>query len=327
MKNPIRIIVAIILMTLVSSCEKEILYSDIEPDPLLVVNGVQHVGEPARLCVEKSSFYAEVEKDFRVKDVHADLYVNGVFKESLQVRDSIIWETYWIANENGMGEEVERPRYAFVYCEGEYILREGDALRFEVSSSEFEKTAVAETTMPAMPNVISFDTVRITGNTDGYGGKTIYFSLVVDDPAGKDYYNLFPKDGLAGFVTTDPVFSEFMDIVHVDDLFGGGNYYANGPYNLFNDSYFDGNQYAVSLEMPIYTDVYFEPFVLEVTKADYALYQFKKSYSSSTSIEDGPLGLFTEPSQVYSNVKNGVGVVCAQSLPVTFSIDLGDGER
>ena len=309
-------------MTLVSSCEKEILYSDIEPDPLLVVNGIQHVGEPARLCVEKSSFYADVERDFRVKDVRADLYVNGVFKESLQVRDSIIWETYWIASENGMGEEAERPRYAFVYCEGEYILREGDELHFEVSSSEFEKTAVAETTMPATPNVISFDTVRIAGNTDGYGGKTIYFSLVIDDPAGKDYYNLFPKDGLEGFVTTDPVFADFMDIVHVEDLFGGGNYYANGPYNLFNDSYFEGNRYAVSLEMSIHTDVYFEPFVLEVTKADYGLYQFKKSYTSSISIEDGPLGLFTEPTQVYSNVRNGVGVVCSQSLPVTFSIHL-----
>lgn len=307
-----------------TACEKEIMYSDIEPEPLLVVNGIQHVGEPARLYVEKSSYFTdEIEKDFRVKDVHADLYVNGVFKESLRVRDSIIWETYWISDENGMGVEAERPRYAFVYCEGNYILCEGDALRFEVSSSEFEETAVAETTMPSMPNAISFDTVRITGNTDGYGGKTIYFSLVIDDPVGKDYYNLFPQEGLEGFVTTDPVFADFMNVEHVEDLFGGGNYYANGPYNMFNDSYFDGKQYAVGIQMSIYTDVYIEPFVLEVSKVDYGLYQFKKSYASFITIEDGPMGLFTEPSQVYSNVRNGVGVVCSQSLPVTFSINLG----
>ena len=307
-----------------TACEKEIMYSDIEPEPLLVVNGIQHVGEPARLYVEKSSYFTdEIEKDFRVKDVHADLYVNGVFKESLRVRDSIIWETYWISDENGMGVEAERPRYAFVYCEGNYILCEGDALRFEVSSSEFEETAVAETTMPSMPNAISFDTVRITGNTDGYGGKTIYFSLVIDDPVGKDYYNLFPQEGLEGFVTTDPVFADFMNVEHVEDLFGGGNYYANGPYNMFNDSYFDGKQYAVGIQMSIYTDVYIDPFVLEVSKVDYGLYQFKKSYASFITIEDGPMGLFTEPSQVYSNVRNGVGVVCSQSLPVTFSINLG----
>lgn len=318
----LKIISIILIMAGLAACEKEIMFTDIESDPLLVVNGVQHVGEPARLCVEKSSFYADVEKDFRVKDVHADLYVNGVFKESLQVRDSIIMETYFHSDGNGYGEYAERPRYAFVYCEGQYILCEGDELRFEVSSSEFEKTAVAETIMPAMPDVISFDTLRIAENNDGYGGKTIYFSLVIDDPAGKDYYNLFPKYGLEGFVTSDPVFSDFMDIVHVEDLFGGGNYYANGPYNTFNDSYFDGKQYAVSLEMPIHSDNYYEPFVLEVTRTDYGLYQFKKSITSAVTIEDGPMGLFTEPSQVYSNVRNGVGVVCSQSLPVVVTKDL-----
>ena len=319
-----RLLIMMILLAGLTACEKEILYTDIAPEPLLVVNGVQHVGEPARLCVEKTSFYADVETDFRVKDVHADLYVNGVFKETLQVRDSIIMETYYIPSENGFGEEVERPIFAFNYCEGTYILQEGDELRFEVSSSEFEKTAVAETTMPSTPNVVSFDTVRIANNNDGYGGQTIYFSLGIDDPAGKDYYNLFPKYGLEGFTTSDPVFADFMNIEHVEDLFGGGNYYANGPYNMFNDAYFDGEQYTVSLEMSVYMDSpsFFEPYVLEVTKADYNLYQFKKSYATQQFNDNGLMGLFTEPTQVYSNVQNGVGVVCSQSQPVTVTIDL-----
>ena len=316
----LKLLTIIMIMAGLTACEKEIMFTDIAPEELLVVNGIQHVGEPARLYVEKSSFYTdEVEKDFRVKDVHADLYVNGVFKESLRVRDSIRYEEHYYYEVDSLVSEIE---YAFVYCEGDYLLCEGDALRFGVSSSEFEKTAVAETTMPSAPNAISFDTIRIAGNTDGYGGKTIYFSLVIDDPAGKDYYNLFPREGLEGFTTTDPVFADFMNVEHVEDLFGGGNYYANGPYNLFNDSYFDGKQYAVDIEMSIHTDVFLEPFVLEVSKVDYGLYQFKKSYSSFVTIDDGPMGLFTEPSQVYSNVRNGVGVVCSQSQPVTFSMDL-----
>lgn len=327
----IKILSIIILMAGMTACEKEILYSDIAPEPLLVVNGVQHVGEPARLCVEKTSFYSDVETDFRVKDVHADLYVNGVFKETLQVRDSILLETFYIPSENGFGEEVERPIFAFNYCEGTYILCEGDELRFEVSSSEFEKTAVAETTMPSMPNVISFDTVRIADNNDGYGGQTIYFSLVIDDPVGKDYYNLYPQYGLEGFTSTDPVFADFMNIEHVEDLFGGSNYYAVGPYNMFNDAYFDGNQYTVSLEMSVFMDSYYsfsEPYILEVTKADYNLYQFKKSYAAQQYNNNGLMGLFTEPTQVYSNVKNGVGVVCSQSQPVIKTIDFSiDGDR
>ena len=323
----INILAIIIILAGLTGCEKEIPFPEIAPEPLLVVNGLQRVGEPAYLCVEKSSFYISSQRDFRVKDVRADLYVNGVFKETLQVRDSIITETYglWSEDPDSIVTE-ERMRCAFNYCEGTYLLQEGDELRFEVSSSDFEETAVAETKMPSTPNVISFDTLRITENTDGYGGKTIHFSLVIDDPAGKDYYNLFPKEGLAGFTSSDPVFADFMSLQHVEDLFGGSNYYGNGAYNMFNDAYFDGNRYSVAIDLSIYTDVYYEPFVLEVTKADYSLYQYKKTYASYTTIDDGPIGLFTEPSQVYSNVQNGVGVVCAQGQPVTVMVDLRNVE-
>lgn len=67
-------------------------------------------------------------------------------------------------------------------------------------------------------------------------------------------------------------------------------------------------------------------FTAEVSRVDYGFYQYRKSLNLHQT-NDELLGLFTEPTQVYSNVKNGVGVVCSQSLPVTFSIDLGDGER
>ena len=319
-----RLLFVLIIMVGLTACEKEILYDDIAPEPLLVMNGIQHVGEPARLCVEKSSFYINSETDFRVKDVHVDLYVNGAFKEALQVRDSMIMETYTIVTEEGM-EEHERPRYAFNYCEGEYILCEGDALRLEVSSSEFDDVAVAETTIPYAPNVVSFDTIRVETGDDGL--STVYLSLKIDDPAGNDYYNLYPQEGLTNFTTSDPVFTDFMNIVHVDDLFGGNDYYGRGAYNMFNDAYFDGTQYAISMNSTVYGDgsYYYQPLVMEVTKVDYALYQFKKTYSDYDYADD-LLSLFTEPIQVYSNVQNGAGVVCSQSRPVTVIVDLREEE-
>lgn len=316
-----RLLAIFMLMAGMVSCEKEIFFNDIAPEPLLVVNGIQHVGEPARISVEKSSFYIQSEKDFRVKDVHVDLYVNGAFKETLQVRDSLIMGTYSIWSEEG--EQIyEELRYAFNYCEGEYILCEGDALRFEVSSSEFDGVAVAETTIPYAPNVISFDTVRMETGND-YGGNTIYFALTVDDPVGSDYYNLNPQEGFDGFQSSDPVFADFMNIVHVDDLFGGSDYYGRGAYNMFNDKYFDGKQYAVSMYINAYSHngQYNEPFVLEVSKVDYGLYQYKKSYDAY-DYNDDLLSMFTEPTQVYSNVQNGVGVVCSQGQSVTVVVDL-----
>ena len=311
-------------MVALTACEKEIMYEDIAPEPLLVVNGIQHVGEPARLSVEKSSFYITTETDFRVKDVHVDLYVNGVFKEALQVRDSMIMETYWVYDpETGDSHEEERPSYAYVYCEGEYLLCEGDQLRFEVSSSEFDEVAVAETTIPYAPNVISFDTLRVEPNPDGDGLDKVYLSLKIDDTLGNDYYNLNPQEGLSNFTTSDPVFADFMNIVHVDDLFGGSDYYGRGEYNMFNDSYFDGSHYTINMNTTAYSveSYHYKPLVMEVTRVDYSLYQFAKSYSSYDYAAD-LLALFTEPVQVYSNVQNGVGVVCSQSLPVTVVVDL-----
>lgn len=309
-----------LMMVALGACEKEIYYEDIAPDPLLVVNGIQHVGEPARLYVEKTSFYIGTDHDFRVKDVKADLYVNGVFKESLQVRDSLIYDTYIDWND-GDEIEVEELKYAFNYCEGSYLLCEGDELRFEVSSSEFEEVAVAETTMPYTPNVVSFDTLRI--ERDEFGLRTAYFTLTLDDPAGKDFYNLYPQDGFELFVSTDPVFTDFMDVAEVGDLFGTNEYYGRGPINIFTDAYFDGTRYAVTMEVNVstYNDEHEEPYTLEVTQVDESFYQYEKTLQLYQSM-GGMSGIFTEPAQVYTNVQNGVGVVAGQGLPVVRSIDL-----
>lgn len=298
-----------------TACEKVILFDDIAPEPMLVVNGMQHVGQPARLNVEKSSFYINAEADLRVKDVHVNLYVNGAFKESLHVRDSMIMETYWTWSVEEGEVAHERPRYAFNYCEGEYILCEGDVLRFEVSSSEFDEVAVAETTIPYPPNVVSFDTIQVVDS------DMVYFALTLDDPIGEDYYNLNLKEGFdVGFESSDPVFADFMNIIHIDDLFGGSEYQGRRwGYNMFNDTYFDGKRYSVSLHTHAYYD---HSYVMEVSKVDYNLYQFQKSYSNYEYTDGGLLGLVTEPTQVYSNVQNGVGVVCSQSSPITVTATL-----
>ena len=274
-------------------------------------------------------FFLDDQPDCRVKNVQVDLYVNGTFKESLQVRDSLQMEEYIIWTEGG---EIlkERLLYAFNYCESEYIICEGDELRFEVRTDEFE-TATAEITMPEAPHVISFDTVRIE-SPSAYETK-VHFALKLDDPAGTDYYNLFPQDGLSGFTSSDPVFTDFTSIDDIEDVFGENEYYGWGKYNTFTDKFFDGSEYSISMEILVYygeydEPVFYEPFTLEVTRMDANFYQYLQSYRAySSSDSESLVGMFTEPVQVYSNVKKAIGVVGAQSQPVTLTIDLTEGER
>ena len=317
------------MLICLGACTKEVDFTGTQSDPMLVVNGLEQVGQPAWLRVEKSVFFLDDQPDCRVKNVQVDLYVNGAFKESLQVRDSLQMEEYIIWTEGG---EIlkERLLYAFNYCEGEYIICEGDELRFEVLTDEFG-TATAEITMPEAPHVISFDTVRIESPST-YETK-VHFALKLDDPAGTDYYNLFPQDGLSGFTSSDPVFTDLTSIDDIEDVFGENEYYGWGKYNTFTDKFFDGSEYSISMEMLVYygeydEPVFYEPFTLEVTRVDANFYQYLQSYRAySSSDSESLVGMFTEPVQVYSNVKKAIGVVGAQSQPVTLTIDLTEGER
>lgn len=298
------LLVLTVLLCGMASCVKDVEFNGEQSDPLLVVNGVQRAGKTANLCIEKSWFFLDSRIDFRVKDVEVDLYVNGSFKESLQVRDTI-------------GD------YIFTYCEGQYELCEGDKLRFEVRSSEFE-TAYAEVTLPESPTVISFDTVSVD-----YENGTIDFAVEIDDPVGTDFYNLCFYNALDAeysmysFYSEDPVFANPLDL-GADELMGeSSDYYGSGLYNLFTDTYFDGKTYTVNFTYFFWDVEVFEPFVVEMSRVEESLYKNKKT--TEEYLENDPnsiIGMFAEPVQVYSNVENGVGIVSGQSKPVTMTIDL-----
>ena len=303
-----------------TSCTKEVDFTGTQSDPLLVVNGLQQVGQPAQLRIEKSTFFLDDQPDCRVKDLRVDLYVNGVFEESLKVRDSMEMEGYIIWSDTGE-MYVDRLRYAFNYCESKYILQEDDEVRFEVSSSEFE-TAIAEVSMPRPPHVISFDTVRVESINEYE--TNVRFALKLDDPLGDDYYNLYPQGALSGFNSSDPVFADLTSFEDIEDIFGENLYYGYGRYNMFSDRFFDGSVYSLSMEASLYGEEFW-PFVLEVSRVDAGFYQYTKSYQAYSNTDpDSMIGMFTEPVQVYSNVKNAIGVVGAQSLPITMTIDLSD---
>ena len=308
--------VIVMMMLALVSCTKDIDFIDNQSESKLVINGLQKVGEPAHLCIERSLSIMDTTKDCRVEGVQVDLYVNGAFKESLQVRDSLKYDTVYYY---GTWEPKVMMTYAFNYAEGSYLLSEGDQLRFEVRSSGLG-TATAELVMPLAPQGVEFDTLRTEVNE--YGGKTVYFSLRLQDPKGINFYNVRPLDGLNGCSSSDPVFAEVTDF-NIDDLFDESELYLYGEYNLFPDTYFDGRQYDIILKTFFFDDDFYEPFTVEVSGVTESLYRYKKSYELYLDNDpEGILGMFTEPVQVYTNVQNGIGVVCGQSQPVSLTIDL-----
>lgn len=338
-----------LVLFMATSCIKDVTFSGDETAPRLVVNGVQKVGETPNLCIEKSRFFLSSSTDFKVENVAVKLYVNDAFVEDLMVMDS--------CTQYDDGYYHSTPNYKFSYCYGTYIYQEGDKVRFEVSSDEFDTTEI-EITMPGQPEVLDFDTTRVehvyyptleedpnyywTVDSQGnpccpqyheyydeeaqewisyydtvYPGQVnydkVHFGLRIANKPQKEYFNLIPIEGFAGdwgvyLYSTDPVFSTFAITSLIDN-----EYQGKADYNVFSDALFQGESYNLNFYADwVYFGNYGKTFTTDLYYIDENLYKYLQSYDA---YEEGDLGeltyLIAEPTQIYSNVKGGIGIVGA----------------
>ena len=149
-------------MLLCAACEKEIEFTGEDSEPVLVVNGLQYVGETPRLMVHRSRFIMDGSTDLRVKGLEAKLFVNDEFVENLSIADSTMGDTYVLNDYSSFSSYSggDYQSFSYNYCTGNYVFRTGDKVRFEVSGDEFDKVT-AEIVMPEMPSLLSFDTLKV----------------------------------------------------------------------------------------------------------------------------------------------------------------------
>ena len=360
MKYHIKYIALAMMLIIATSCIKDVTFSGEETTPKLVVNGLQIVGETPNLCIEKSWFFLSSEPDIKVKGLSVKLFVNDTFVEDLMVMDSCT------INENGYyyGE----PHYKFSYCYGTYIYQEGDKVRFEVISDEFDPTEIS-ITMPGQPEVLDFDTTRVEGiyypsyeedpnfywevdsqgnpcslqYQDYYDEETqewiayydtiypgqlnynkVYFNLSIANAPEKEYFNFLPMEGFYSdwglhLYSSDPVFNSFEITSFIDN-----EYSANTEYNVFSDALFQGDSYTLSF----YSDyVYYgcddKHFVIDLHYIDENYFKYLQSYDAYNNSDLGELTyLISEPIQIYSNVKGGIGIVGAMGRATTAEITI-----
>lgn len=342
MKHCISIIAAAFIL-LFASCEKIIDFNGSQTKPLLVVNGIQRQGEPARVTVSHSQFFLSNDDDYSVSNAVVKLYINGQYIETLQ--HTVDTLTYSWSDET-----------SDVYF-GTRVLEAGDSVRFEVSAPDFEPVKTG-TIIPDVPFVVSFDTSRTetetvseyysftdidengdscyitwTGDTiwpNDISGGRFYFNLRFNDKADElNYYNLSIINGFLTTYSDDFVFaSSYLDpFEQIGSALGGEtNYYYLRESNPFSDTYFNGKEYNLSFYDYNYTFLY-EPsitFEASLSSVDYNYYQYIRTYLQSED-NDGMgslVGMFSEPTQVYSNVEGGVGIVCSESVASKRSVTI-----
>lgn len=303
-----------VTLFLTESCTREIEFKDSLMEPKLVINGICALDSAVSLEISLSkATHGNLQEFSLIDDADVFLFVDGVKTEKL----------YHIENISG-------------FYEGKTNIELDRKYAIEVEHSKFGKASADETAISNKVQILS-TTIRIDStNTDASAriprimssikfkdpaNEENFYRLIVSCRVGKclshfddtgnnthvqviDYYTLNER-----VESNDPVLmqSKTNDNMVFDE--------SNSNYTLFSDQLFNGKEYELDFFLPnsmpyklIQADTLkggFYWIYVELQSLSKDVYLYIKSIDGADNITNG---LFTEPYQVYSNIKNGIGI-------------------
>lgn len=277
------------------ACEKEISYKGGKIDNFLVLNAALSPDSVVACHITVSKNILE-NQDIQVPaDVKATLLEDGKMVGDLK--------------QNKQG--------------GNYILlgfKPAVGKQYEIRASYKEypevkaKTSIPE---PAAGEVVNLKAMSNEGK--------LKITLRVDDKPGRNFYRLrvlsrqydwyYDENGSEYKPVEPPVY--FFETIESDDAVLNGNKvrneegieeYPSNQYGVFNDELFDGKSYSLTFYLPYYfnDESLYDNLRIDLQEITEDLHFYYKTLDAFHFYEDRP---FSEPVRVFSNVKNGAGIV------------------
>lgn len=300
MKNKIKIAFLSFIIIPFFSCEEEVAIDIDEEEQKLVLNTWLKPDENPEVQVSYSSFIFDKTGEGFLNNAKVVMLENGS-----EIGELNHYEDGFYANEN-------------------IILTEGTDYQFEVSHADYETVFSKE----RIPTKIKDDEVEISyeinpnGNHSNYSYVSTINFRIRDNPEEENYYlariaqietywNAGEEDTTTykNYIYMEPIDPQTRDtflpnsgghFVLSDDIFNGKEYEMK--LGAFNDL----RSYEYQEDSAFYQSVYHE---IEFHKINRALYLYLISIDNNQY--PGP---FTEPTQMYSNVENGYGIVGTSSF-------------
>lgn len=317
----IKILVISILFSVFTSCINEINFDAQQLSNNLVLNCLVSPDSLVKANFTNSRFFLEPDADFvTVKDLEVNLYINGIFKETLKLKGSNYVSTY----RTKVGERVKI-----------------SALRVATGSN-----VTAQTLVPGMASLTSIDSSRIATfntymthdtidnqqnkriDTLGYvrNFKFVFDVKLLDDAEIQNYYRLSAtiRQTYSDGKSSSKKFVLYPDDAVFDRIDGADVFDANSSrnFNIFTDSTFKGQYYTLKTsaklahllptpskikfpsanmaKIPVKTELIFD---LQGIDSDFFNYLKTVKYNNTS------LQYFSEPVQVFNNVTNGIGLL------------------
>ena len=294
-------IIYTLILSLFISCELVVDIDLPEFKPSLVINGTI---SPANTMV-----YFDLSQD---KDILNDSWEF----ETVSNADISLFQGSTLV---GKLSEFEPGKYSL-----EYLGEVGKSYTIKAEKNGYQPIE-ATTTVPKELPILEVKTASI--QVSEYGERKCRLTFEIDDKLGLDYYDVkllvfysyqdsyydMDKDTVVYGEVVEGWTEDYFDFVGADfDEFEVGS-----DNHQFSDELFDGRRKEFQIEFYSYQNYYYEgdgtgkessdtlKYILMARKLDEDYYKYLKSSSVQDYMGDSP---FTEPVQVYSNIKNGYGI-------------------
>jgi hypothetical protein len=326
----------ILFAFLFSSCEKEIDFTGEQEASKMVLNAFVTPDSTISVHLSASRFFLSGKKTFtRINNAEVYLWRNGEQVEKLTPAQGDY--NYVSSLKPNIGETIKitaaHPEYDPVESE---VLIPAPTPVVEVDTTDFRHYGYT-------------DTFKVTEDRgDGFGDYidtqhrvmlVTKFKIKFQDPESvKNYYRL--QGALLHYVYADnseeyklfPI--KMNDIVFGNGEMGGiGTDMATSDYGEFNDILFDGKSYTITSEFQAEDNFQKEvspnntydrvpvkrELIIELESLSESYYKYLSSRSLRNSSFGG--GFFSEPVQIFSNIKGGIGILGGYSVS-RFTIEL-----
>jgi hypothetical protein len=318
MKTILKYILLFSIFGFLVSCEKEIEFDGDIVEPLVVVNSFLSTDSVVKAHISKSKFFLSNKTFFdSITNATVSIFVNGTLKENLTHRQ-------------------------FGLYQGTYIPKQGDSVRMVVKVPQYEGDVVSSTLIQNKSTILSVDTSLTFKFLDSVYyekdvvGHIYYYDcdirLRIRDNANEtNFYRLVAKkryQAMPGFSDWNQEYFISFKLEGFENQSGNLVDFLSDSENwqdehLIPDEMFNGKELLLKFRTdfstiklkPGYENLDFlregnESIKINLQTISKDLYLYLKSRRASENMADG---FFAEPVQIFNNIRNGLGILGAQT--------------
>ena len=286
----------IIIVLLIISCEKEVVIPIEYTQQKLVVN--------ALFCTD-SLWEVELSASKYIYDTVDISYINNA---QITISDSD-GNSFLLTNmDNGIYKSTnEQPEIGKIYT-------------LNVSHDDYDNVSASN----QLPGEIAIDNISWEEPTFVDGDIYRKINLTFQDSPEDDYYLIRINTGLWEYFENyetgklDSVYFEFSIPLMSQNINPNENDKWPETTLSFTDNVFNGTQYTIDLLMPEYyftweekeIDIGIEKIYISMSKISQEYYWYSSSYRAYLESQNA---MFAQPTQVYTNIENGLGIFAGYS--------------